>query len=115
MNGGPSPPFITSVGTWTRAARSVGIEPSLPMMAAWFIGKGRGDGLHPAPEGRMPHPFNLGGGYPDVCHEESNRVTSAIGRQGFRKILGVLAPGLLSLRIFVVGGFVDGEFLDLAA
>src|SRR5439155_3557068 len=46
---------------------------------------------------------------------KSNRITSAIRRQGFRKVLDVLAPGFLSLRIVVVGSFVYGEFLDLVA
>src|SRR5438034_664191 len=77
------------------------------------IGKRRGKGLHSAPEGRMPHPFNLGGGHSDVCHEKSNRVTSAIRRQGFGQVLDVRSPGLLSLRIVVVGDFVHGELLDL--
>ena len=63
----------------------------------------------------MPHSFNLGGGHPDVRHEQSDRVTATIGRQGFRKILDVLGSRLLRPGVVVVRGFVDGEFVDLVA
>src|SRR5437763_343015 len=56
MNGAPLPPFITRVGAWTRAARSLGIEPSLPMIAVWSYASVGAMASIPAQKGacRMP-------------------------------------------------------------